>query len=293
MAVEKNQLELVQILADKGCDPNRITIPFLFIKNSNSVGAAAIHIATENTDIFHYLMSKGGDYRLEDAHQKTPLFYAIGCKNEDVAEELIKKGDTASVRCNDQRTPLHDAAERDLIRTVQNLIEAGADINSQNWNLVTPLHLACKYGRVAMVQFLLENGAAIDAQDDEGNTPLHVAAKNNFKEIAQILIINQADHLLENKDGLKAQELANEQLKKDLNEFIIQSLMSRTRGIDLSMSNLGICVICQKEQACYTFLPCHHTSLCEECYHSNKDSIRFCIQCRKTLTSVRKGEEKH
>lgn len=289
MAVEKGQLELVQILADKGCDPNRVSIPsFSF---SNSVGAAAIHIATSNTDIFHYLMSKGGNYHLEDAHQKTPLFYAIDYKNEDVAEELIKKGDTANACCNDQRTPLHDAAERGLDRTVKALIDAGADINAQNWNLVTPLHLACKYGRIQMVEFLLENGAAIDAQDDEGNTPLHVAAKNNFKEIAQMLIMNQADHLIENKEGLKAQELANEQLKKDLNEFIIQSLMSKSRGIDLSMSNLGICVICQKAQACYTFLPCHHTSLCENCYQANKDSIRFCIQCRKTLTSVKKVEE--
>ena len=143
-----------------------------------------------------------------------------------------------------------------------------------------------------MVEYLLEMGAAIDAQDDEGNTALHIAAKNNFKDICEVLISNQADHLLENKEGFKPQDIANEQLRKDLNSYIIQHLMSRSRGIDLSPSNLGICVICQKAQACYTFLPCHHTSLCEDCYQENKDQIRFCIQCRKTLTGVRRLEEK-
>ena len=143
-----------------------------------------------------------------------------------------------------------------------------------------------------MVEFLIEHGAALDAQDDEGNTPLHIAAKNNFRDICETLIANQADHLLENKENLKPQDCANEELRKHLNEYIILHLMSRNRGIDLSYSNLGICVICQKQQACYTFLPCHHTSLCEQCFQEYKDQIRFCIQCRKTLTGVRKIEEK-
>lgn len=234
------------------------------------------------------MLKYGGDLNTEDSHQKTALFYAVDSNNIENSKKIISSGDTASHICNDRRTALHDAAERGVCEIAQALIDAGVDVNSQNWNNVTPLHLAAHYGRFDMVQLLLENGAAIDAQDDDGNSPLHIAAKHNHADICRYLISAGADHMAVNKDNLKAAEIAPEDLKKQLNDFIIETLMNKSRGIDVSSSNLGICVFCQKEQANYTFLPCHHVSLCEDCYQENKDKLKFCPMCRKTLKLVKK-----
>ena len=251
-----------------------------------SCGFAPIHLAACNTEIYHRMVESGGCYATEDAHQKTPLYYAINVHNTEVATEIIEKGDSANHRCNDRRTPLHDTAERGFVDIAVKLLEARSDVNAQNWNNVTPLHLAATYGRFDMVELLLQHGAAIDAQDDMGRTPLHMAAINNHAEICKFLISSDCDHTLVDKEGMKAAEVANEPLKKEINDFIIATLMNKTRGIQISESNAGICVFCQKQDAQFVFIPCKHVSLCKGCYEENKDQLKFCPMCRKTLQSV-------
>lgn len=137
-----------------------------------------------------------------------------------------------------------------------------------------------------MVQLLFENGAAIDAQDDQGRTPLHYAAMNSHGEIAKYLISNNADHMLENNEGLKGCEVAPKPLDKELTDFVICYLLTKSHGIQLSSSNVGICVFCQQKEADFVFKPCEHVSLCAKCYEENKDKLHFCPMCRKTLQSV-------
>ncbi|OHT01960.1 hypothetical protein TRFO_31099 [Tritrichomonas foetus] len=54
----------------------------------------------------------------------------------------------------------------------------------------------------------------------------------------------------------------------------------------LSSSNAGICVFCQQNDAEFVFKPCEHVSLCSKCFGENKDKLKFCPMCRKTLQSV-------
>lgn len=185
------------------------------------------------------------------------------------------------------RTALHNAAERGFLEIATDILNHGADINAQNWNKITPLHLAAKYGRFDMVEMLVERDAYMDAQDDQGNTPLHLAAMNGYGDICKFLISSGCDHTIPNNEQMKAPEVAQEPLKKDLIDFIINGLMSRARGsIELSQSNMGICVFCQSQDAEFVFNPCHHVSLCPKCYDENKDRLHFCPMCRKTLKSV-------
>ena len=63
--------------------------------------------------------------------------------------------------------------------------------------------------------------------------------------------------------------------------------MTKTRGgIQLSSSNQGICVFCQQADAQFVFKPCEHVSLCAKCYEENKERLKFCPMCRKTLQTV-------
>jgi len=151
---------------------------------------------------------------------------------------------------------------------------------------VTPLHLAACYGRFDLLELLLERGAQIDAQDDQGRTALHYAAKNGHGDMCRFLISSGCDHTLADIEGKKGAEAAAQPLQKELIDFIIATLMQRSRGIQLSGSNVGICVFCQKERAEFVFKPCEHVSLCGGCYREHKDILHFCPMCRKTLTTV-------
>jgi ankyrin repeat protein len=150
------------------------------------------------------------------------------------------------------------------------------------------LHLAARYGRFDLLEMLLDRGALIDAQDDQGRTALHFAAENNHGDMCRFLISCGCDHTLANSDGKKGAEVAPKPLKKELIDFIIATLMQKARGIQLSSSNAGICVFCQKEPAEFVFKPCEHVSLCGKCYRENKDDVHFCPMCRKTLTTVQR-----
>jgi ankyrin repeat protein len=146
--------------------------------------------------------------------------------------------------------------------------------------------LAATYGRFQLVELLIDRGASMDAQDDQGRTPLHCAAANKHGDIARFLIASGCDHTLADSEGKKGAEVAPKPLKKELNDFIIATLMQKARGIQLSSSNVGICVFCQKAEAQFIFKPCEHVSLCGKCYAEKKSELVFCPMCRKTLTTV-------
>jgi hypothetical protein len=151
---------------------------------------------------------------------------------------------------------------------------------------ITPLHLAAMYGRFDVLEMLLDRGALIDAQDDQGRTALHYGAMNNHGDMCRFLISSGCDHTLRDIEGKKGAEVAPKPLKKELIDFIISTLMQRSRGIQLSSSNAGICVFCQKASAEFVFKPCEHVSLCPACYNEHKPELHFCPMCRKTLTEV-------
>ena len=276
LAAEKNSQPFCEALLEKGADPNKLT----------DTGMAPIHIVAPETDLFKLFMGHGGDYSLPDAHQKEPIFYAVDCNNQELVHFLLEKDGTVATRCNDKRTPLHDCAERGFIDIASDLLDHGADVNAQNWNNVTPLHLAACYGRFDMLELLVDRGAALDAQDDDGRTALHYAAMHNHGDMCMYLVSMGCDHTLRDKEGRKGAEVAPMPLKNELIDYIINHLMQRSRGIQLSSSNVGICVFCQKAEAEFVFKPCEHVSLCKQCYDDNKEALHFCPMCRKTLTSV-------
>jgi ankyrin repeat protein len=151
---------------------------------------------------------------------------------------------------------------------------------------MTPLHLAAMYGRFTLLEMLIDRGASIDAQDDLGRTALHYAAMNSHGDMCRYLISRGCDHTLADLEGKKGAEVAPKPLKKELIDFIISTLMQKSRGIQLSSSNVGICVFCQKAPAEFVFQPCQHVSLCGKCYAEHKPELHFCPMCRKTLTEV-------
>lgn len=281
LAVEEKFIEGIKVLLSKGADPTLL----------NADGIAPIHIAAQNTEIFYLLIDNGANVATPDSHLKTPIFYAVDVNNYVVVKKISNQEGIVTHRCNDERISLHDASERGFNEIAIELLQNGANVNAQNWNNVTPLHLACKYGRFDMVELLLQNGAAIDAQDVEGKTPLHYAAKNDYGDISMYLVTCGCDHTIRDNDGNKASDLAPNPLKKELIDFIINHLMTNTRGLlEASGSNMGICVFCQKEKAKYIFNPCQCVSLCTSCYEEAKTRIKFCPMCRRTLTSVQEIE---
>ena len=143
------------------------------------------------------------------------------------------------------------------------------------------------YGRLDVVEELVNDGAKMDFVDSNGNTALHHAAICNNRDIVQYLIAMKANHLILNNDGLKAWEVAPEPLKTELIEFVIDKLMTRSRGDDSDpMLTDGMCVFCQAERPIIAFRPCPHIQLCDKCYINHKVMMLVCPICKKNLKRV-------
>ena len=149
--------------------------------------------------------------------------------------------------------------------------------------------MAASYGRLEVVQLLVEFKAPIDAQDDKGYTALHYAAQNNRRDIVEYLIGKRANHLILNKDGLKAFEIAPEPLNNDLIEFVIRDFMMACESdgnIEPPILTPGQCVFCQAALPVLAFKPCPHILLCDKCYINHKEILKVCPICRKNLKTV-------
>ncbi len=103
-AVILDRREIVNLLLDKGCDPN-------IVSKSESVGC-------------------GGE---------TALFEAAFWGRLEIAEVLIRRGANVNARAERGITPLHDVAYTKEVELARLLLEHGADVNARDNKQRTPL----------------------------------------------------------------------------------------------------------------------------------------------------------
>lgn len=185
VAVKTGNLEMVNVLLDKGADINAL---------SGWHGSALIvAVRAGDAEMTNHLIAKGADINaITGSDLPTPLLMAIGAGHEEIALELIQLKADVNAKCRPSRSDdwcdaLQFALLQNQINVAHALIDAGADINGHSGPYHTPLQAAAAGGHISTVKLLLDRNADIHAQGGDYGNALQAALDEEHHEIAKIL----------------------------------------------------------------------------------------------------------
>jgi uncharacterized protein len=158
-------LELIQVLLDKGADPNTRT--------------------KETPPIRRQMLRVTGSLAWVDFTGQTPFLTASLAGDLAVMRLLLEYGADPYVPTFGGTTALmaaaginwvvdqtYDEGPKALMDAVKLCYELGMDVNAVNSMGLTALHGAANRGSDDIIQFLVAKGAKLDVKDKEGRTPL-------------------------------------------------------------------------------------------------------------------------
>ncbi|KAN0075809.1 Sex-determining protein fem-1, partial [Elaphomyces granulatus] len=200
-AVTNGDAALVNVLLNKGADPNEVTF-----------GHCALSVAARHgyPKVVETLLENGARREFRDRSEgRTPLSFAAECEYRKTdyypspqyaarrdylrtLHVLLSRSAHLESRDNLGRPPLHFAIMAQYKEAVKFLLREGADPNSENSIEGSALHVAADYGDTEIVRLLLEKGAYVDSRDSSQRTPLLCTAKGGKSETIRILLLNGA-----------------------------------------------------------------------------------------------------
>lgn len=137
---------------------------------------------TAPDQFMHFLLSRGANPNLGDAHGETPLHWAAKAGDHRMVDLLLQKDVLPDLQDNRGRTPLSRAAERGHALVVEILLALSkADPDCKDAWGRTPLSLAAGNWHRETVSILLDHGASVDIRDNEGQIPLWWFINNTAK----------------------------------------------------------------------------------------------------------------
>ena len=183
-AAHFGQTEMVQLLLDKGLDPNV----------RDDWGWTPLHVAI-NPETAKALIDGGADIHAKAKDGNEAIHSLVGENMLDSVKYLLSLGVDVDAYGKNNMTPLHQAAVFNHIDGAELLIMNGADIKAVDDNGMTCLHFSRSEG---MTKYLISKGANINASAKDKTTPLHFASN---KLIASLLINNGANLAAKDSDG--------------------------------------------------------------------------------------------
>jgi len=140
------KIEIVQILLDKGADPNL----------QDTRGDTALYLATEQNslEVVQLLLDKRANPNLQNKYGETALHIAVEEENAEIVKLLLEKGANVDLQDRDGHTALSLATIRDDSEMVQILLKAY--VNAPGY---TPLMMAIQnMSPEEMIRMLLHKG---------------------------------------------------------------------------------------------------------------------------------------
>ena len=210
MATRLDNLELVELLLNRGADANAFSTSWSFFHKGSGyiavpVGTTPLMVASSNSltvashnhkvAFARLLLGAGADVNASNDDGQTALIYASTSAQTDLLRLLLDAGanvDDATVRSG--TTPLTWAAMVGEVEPLRLLLDAGADVNTPTSHGVTPLSSAAANGKVEAVRLLLREGANnIGFGREEGQDALIQAIRSDHIPIVDTLLAIGAD----------------------------------------------------------------------------------------------------
>ena len=252
LAIELNDLELVEMLLAAGADPNvqniddgytplmvacdKGYIPIIKALKSSNVNLNAhgkdrwtglmIACAKNHIDVVELLIISGADVNSIENSGWTSLMIACKKNYVEVVNCLIQAGADPNISTNDDWAAIHFASDPAIFLS---LLEAGADPSKATKSGITPLHIACRFNLEMIVEILLSLNVPLNTKTSHDETPLMSAIFSNNINTVETMISAGAEV---NPDSLAVS------LQID-NPEITQLLLLHMDLDDTSMVNLA------------------------------------------------------
>ena len=203
-------------------------------------GRSPLHRAADGgrIDVAELLLKHGADVGSRTGEGWTPLYAASRVGHVEMAELLIRHGADVGSPHNEGRTPLHAASFGGHVKTAELLIQRGADVDSRASDGWTPLHQASHKGQTAVAELLIQHGADLDSRDNKSRTPLHKAALRGHFETVKLLLECGADRNICDAKNKTPLDLAYDNDKFDIANFLSRSTIALEEDIDPNASSL-------------------------------------------------------
>lgn len=227
VSVYKENLGILQVLLDRGADPNckdiflctplhrvplfvqkdAVAFAKALIKSGASIdsqdkdGRTPLHLAIKEgkEQLIEFLIKNGASLQIQDKDNKSPLDYAIGSPEQ---LEFILRVSGVKIPEIPQKSLLSkvinmsSSASAKTYSTVKAIVEVAKE--------VSPLMLAIASGNKSVVAYLIEKGASVNYINKDGITPLMAALKGYNRGMINLLIEKGADLNHLNSEGNNA-----------------------------------------------------------------------------------------
>lgn len=199
-AARNDQLEVAQILVDRGADWSR----------SDSLGRTALYHSVQGREFrcLQLFLQQDADTSLRDLEGMT-VWHRVAQEGniQALAILLSRPVDAVSaigLKANDGRTPLLCASASGSKEAMRLLLSAGSSLTETASDGSSSIHYAARSGSLEAVKFLI--GQAIDpcAVTHDDSNAIHYAVKGDsdrFAEIVHILLENGVDPCKTRNDG--------------------------------------------------------------------------------------------
>jgi ankyrin repeat protein len=174
LASERNNFDLVALLADARADLNAIT-------NNKSPLSEALR--RKDINMVKLLLEKGARTDISAERFSPSLNYALSVCPQAVPLLLEHKADPNSKEKKDGSASLCFALTHDNFDAIRLLCAHKADPNQQDNNGITPLIWAMAYGKLEALKILLANGGDCFSKGPEGVSLYDCAKKLNLTDI--------------------------------------------------------------------------------------------------------------
>ncbi|CAH1795593.1 unnamed protein product [Owenia fusiformis] len=221
-AARYNRVEVMQLLLDKGADPN--------IKGLDDMISLHLAVKYNCIDATEILLKYKANLNAVDNKGKTALHYSTK-RSQDKITQMLLMQDTCNVNAEDEdlQTPLHFAAECGSDGICSLLLSCGADLQAKDINDMTPLMYAALDGHVTVIDLFLKQALKSGMKpeklildvDNEGATSLHLAVQNGKLKVAEILLMNGAPVDFQKARGMTALMLATIQGYKSIVQLLL------------------------------------------------------------------------
>jgi ankyrin repeat protein len=177
-------------------------------------------------EVIAYLLANGGDVRLVDDNQFTPLHYAV-MQNNANTESILELLHSHTKKMDDPLPLVHHAASygrkilgiaafHNNVAAIRWLLAHGAPINAKEEGSSpqrSALHIACWRGHQEVVRILLDEGANTKLLNANNETPLFEAVLAGQFNISQLFVdygfwLNKKERELLNTIAKKSKPVA-------------------------------------------------------------------------------------
>lgn len=192
MAIQKNKVDLVRFMLDRGVD---LRVPFERVnphsrnlEKVSSLGLAMNYLddenliskfITDNTNLTANLLNKF-------LETKKPVLIST------TLNKAIEGGRLESIIVSDGTTALHRAVSYNYIEGINLLLNTGMNINAVSNSGDTALHVATREGKYEAVQELLKHGARVKLLNNKGESPLTLSVEQKDKISVDMVLMAAA-----------------------------------------------------------------------------------------------------